>query len=99
MYGSIFKFNLLPGKEAEAKAMMEANAGADQERLKSSGMVASYVFRLDSGGYMGVAVFEDKEKYQSNANDPRQHEWYLKFRAMTDADPEWHDGEVVSSAP
>jgi hypothetical protein len=95
MYGSIFRFNFKPGGEEEARKLMEAEN--DDQRLKGSGLKASYIFKLDKGGYMGVAVFESKEKYVANANDPKQDEWYRKFRALTEADPEWNDGEIISS--
>jgi hypothetical protein len=32
----------------------------------------------------------------ANANDPEQHQWYLKIRELLEADPEWEDGEFVS---
>lgn len=37
--------------------------------------------------------FEDRESYRRNADDPTQHERYLEYRALMEADPEWHDGE------
>jgi len=97
MYGSIFRFQLKPGKEQEALKMFGMEEAQEGQRLRGSGMVGSYLFKLDNGGYMGVAVFENKDKYVANANDPKQDEWYRKFRALTEADPEWNDGEVVAS--
>ena len=47
---------------------------------------------------MMVAVFESKETYEANANDPAQDAWYRKFRALLTADPEWNDGEVTAFA-
>jgi len=95
MYGSIFRFQITPGKEAELAQLVQNDAG-ERERLKAAGLIANYVFKLDKGGYMGVAVFESREKYQANANDPAQDRWYRRFRAMIEADPEWNDGEIVS---
>jgi antibiotic biosynthesis monooxygenase (ABM) superfamily enzyme len=40
-----------------------------------------------------VVLFDDRESYQKNADDPSQHQDYLKMRALLDADPEWIDGE------
>ena len=97
MYGSIFRFKVKAGAEDELRRMLGHQDAAERQRLKDGGMVASYLFRLDNGGHMGVAVFESKEKYTANANDPRQDEWYRKFRALTEADPEWSDGEIISS--
>jgi hypothetical protein len=40
-----------------------------------------------------VAMFEDSDSYWKNADDPAQHERYLKFRELLEDDPEWSDGE------
>jgi hypothetical protein len=39
-------------------------------------------------------VFEDEKSYRANAADPSQGEQYQKYRALLDADPEWHDGTI-----
>lgn len=46
-----------------------------------------------------VVFFDDRETYHQNADDPAQHEDYLKFRAALDADPDWIDGEWDSFEP
>ena len=99
MYGSIFRFQLKDGKEDEVVRLLQAEGSGDEERLRGSGMVASYIFKLDKGGHMGVAVFESQDAYVANAADPRQDEWYRKFRALLEADPEWNDGEIIAVAP
>ena len=40
-------------------------------------------------------MFDDKESYTKNADDPAQHQDYLKMRALLEDDPEWTDGEWV----
>ena len=30
----------------------------------------------------------------ANADDPAQNERYTAFRALMEADPEWHDGTI-----
>jgi len=98
LYGSIFRLQPIPGKEQELEALMRAEEQQDEQRLRASGWVSTYIFKLDKGGMMGVAIFESKEKYHANANDPKQDEWYRKLRALLQADPEWNDGEVIASA-
>jgi hypothetical protein len=44
-----------------------------------------------------VVMFEDRESYHRNADDPAQHEEYLKMRALLEADPEWTDGEWMET--
>ena len=49
----------------------------------------------DTGELIGVAVFEDKEAYLANGNDPEQDAWFGKLRALLQSDPSWEDGEYV----
>jgi hypothetical protein len=95
VYGTIYRFQIKPGKEAELKRFFEMEGSEEDKRLKAAGLVSAQLFKLDKGGYMGVAVFENKEKYVANANDPEQDRWYRQFRELLEADPEWNDGEVV----
>jgi len=44
---------------------------------------------------MGIAVFDSKESYRANAEDPEQDAFYQRWRALMDADPEWNDGEII----
>ena len=60
-------------------------------------MVASYVYK--HGGYMGAVLWDTKERYHANANNPAQDSWYRKFRDLLDTDPEWNDGEVIAATP
>ena len=48
--------------------------------------------------YMLVVGFDNREAYRANANDPRMNERYLQYRELLEADPEWHDGEIVYSS-
>ena len=36
-----------------------------------------------------------KDAYFTNANNPEQDARYRSMRELLDADPEWHDGEVI----
>jgi hypothetical protein len=40
-----------------------------------------------------VAVFNDRETYMRNADDPAQDERYQRIRALLSEDPTWTDGE------
>ncbi len=61
--------------------------------------MARYIFRMDANPNVLflVAVFETREAYQANAASPQQHERYLELRALLNADPEWHDGEIIDA--
>ena len=49
------------------------------------------------GEMIGMAVFRDKAAYLANADNPLQLERFMKFRELMLEDPEWTDGEFVSS--
>ncbi len=44
-----------------------------------------------------VAVFEDRDAYVRNADDPAQHQRYLEYRALLEDEPEWSDGEWMEA--
>jgi quinol monooxygenase YgiN len=94
MYGTIARFRLKPGRK---KDFIEAMDSLGEAAIP--GWVADYYFQMDTGSdeFYLVAIFRDKETYLANADSPEQHERYLKFRSFLLADPEWHDGMIVSA--
>jgi heme-degrading monooxygenase HmoA len=78
--------------EAQLRELSDAEVAAG-----TPGFVFDYVYRLDSGSneYILVVAFESREAYRANADRPEQHQFYLQFRALLEADPEWLDGEIV----
>ena len=95
MYGTIARIKALPGKAKEFDAI-----GERQARAGVPGWVTTLAFRSDSDpDEIWIAVaFESKEAYLANANSPEQQARFQQFRALTAADPEWHDGEVTVHA-
>jgi quinol monooxygenase YgiN len=91
MYGTIAKLRIKPGMEAELEHLSrEANA-------EIPGFNFQHVYRLDDDPqelYLAVG-FASKEAYRANAESPEQHTRYEAYRALLDAEPEWHDGEIV----
>ena len=95
MYGTIARINPKAGLE---QAVIQAMEEWERDRRPGvAGVVGGYVYRLDKGGLMMTAVFESKEAYVANAEDPAQDQWYRKFRALLETDPEWNDGEVLAT--
>jgi quinol monooxygenase YgiN len=67
----------------------------ENETREVKGFVGSYVLmENDSDNVWLLAVFEDRATYDANADDPKMHETYVKYRALLEEDPEWHDGEI-----
>ena len=92
MYGTVARLRLKPGTEQQIAALMK-----EYESLKVPGHVSTTTYRMDNSPdeyYMAV-VFDNKDAYTRNANDPAQDARYRKMRELLAADPEWHDGEVI----
>jgi hypothetical protein len=43
-------------------------------------------------------VFETRESYEANANDPAQSYWHRRLVALLEEPPTWIDGDVLSSS-
>ncbi len=95
MYGTIATLRIKPGMEAELERLSrEANADIP-------GFTFQHVYRMDADAqtlYLAVG-FESEAAYRQNAESPEQHARYEAYRALLEADPEWHDGEIVFSVP
>jgi heme-degrading monooxygenase HmoA len=67
MYGTIARVKLLPGKKDEFLAQ-----GGVYKDLNIPGFVATATYRADASGdeYWLAVVFESKESYRANAEDP-----------------------------
>lgn len=94
MYGTIARLRVKEGAEAELKRINE-----EFKTLNVPGYIGEYVYRMDADPrecYL-VVLFTDQESYRKNAESADQHQRYEQFRALLDADPEWHDGEIISA--
>ena len=98
MFGSIAVVKPKEGKEAAVVAMFD-----EWWRMRSPGPVhealAAHVFRrLDRPGELMVpVVFEDRASYEENARDPAQSHWHRRLVALLEEEPQWIDGDVLSS--
>ena len=94
MYGTIARMKLKPNSFEK----LEQHMTAMQSDLTAAGWKATTVYRADDDPnevWLAV-VFESKDAYHANAQSPEQGKRYEQMRALLEADPEWHDGEVVS---
>jgi quinol monooxygenase YgiN len=93
MYGTVAKLRFKSGSADEAMATVKAA----EEAAASSGAAAVYLFRMDADPdeFFLVAIFNDKDAYFANADDPQTNADYEKWSKFLASDPEWHDGEVV----
>jgi quinol monooxygenase YgiN len=98
MFGTVARMVAKPGHE---QPMLDLQRDWDETRKPNiKGAIAAFVFRSDQNPdeYLLVAVFRDRAAYVANAEDPGQDAWYQKLRSHLVADPEWHDGEIVSAS-
>tara|TARA_Y100000758_G_C15779001_1_gene322602 strand:- start:207 stop:500 length:294 start_codon:yes stop_codon:yes gene_type:complete len=90
MYGTIFKMKVKPGHEDQLLTIL------DSSETQPDGGVAWFLMNPDSESeWIGVAVFDSKESYLANANNPKQHEMFLKMMEHLESEPTWTDGEYL----
>jgi heme-degrading monooxygenase HmoA len=93
MYGTVARMKVKPENVDKLREIFEAQGS----RRTIPGYVTSYVLHEnDTDDHWLFVVFENRESYDRNADDPAQDADYQEFRALMEADPEWHDGEIES---
>lgn len=95
MYGTVARMKIKPEMLNEAMEYLQT----PEDPEDNPGGVAFYLFQMDADPYEVylVAVFEDKEKYFANANDPETNAQYQEMAKFFAEEPQWHDGEIVFS--
>ncbi len=95
MYGTVARLRLKPGMEERFRQFGQEAAGT------IPGLVFQHVYRTDADpqAYFLVVGFASKEAYHANAGSAEQQGRYEQYRQLLEAEPEWHDGEIVFSAP
>jgi quinol monooxygenase YgiN len=93
MYGTVAKMKVKSGKIDDLIKLMSSEVSGRNPK----GYLGEIVYKMDSNPneIMLCVFFEDKASYHANANDPEMNKEYEQYRALLDADPEWHDGEVI----
>ena len=90
MYGTVAKTRVKPENREQLREVT-----ARQRAVAIPGYVSSHVlWENDSDVGWLFVIFEDRESYDRNADDPAQNERYMAWRALMEADPEWHDGAI-----
>lgn len=91
MYGTVARLRVKAGRDADLVSHLKQYRDG-----LAGGFVASALYRADDGdGHWLAVVFESKEAYEANADSPEQDARFRELRELLDADPEWHDGEVL----
>jgi hypothetical protein len=94
MYGTLMRAKVSPGNRDAVVSLMGEGAGA-------KGFQATHILLPDDDDQTVIAafLFEEDAAYSANAHDPATEQWYGRFRALLEADPEWTDGGWRSVLP
>lgn len=91
MYGTVARTRVKPEHRDALRDVFMSQAQGEMP----PGYRAGYLlFENDSDVAWMFAVFEDRATYDANADDPKQHEMYVAYRALMEDEPEWHDGTI-----
>jgi quinol monooxygenase YgiN len=96
MYGTIGRMRVKPGKIEELRQF-----GRESSSMEIPALVSDYLYQTDEDPNVCYLVvgFESREAYRRNAQSPEQAGRYERYRALLDADPEWHYGEIINVYP
>lgn len=94
MYGTVGRVRVKPENRAALVEVLRR-----QQAAGIPGFVRAFVMYPENEQDQAVlvALFEDRESYWKNADDPDQHRRYLEYRALMEEEPEWSDGEWLAS--
>ncbi len=97
MYGTIARMRPKAGHEQQIAELMDQ--WNRERKPKVSGAVGSYLLRPDRNPdeVLLMAIFDSRETYRANADDPEQDAWYRQLRENLEADPSWEDGEITAA--
>jgi len=97
MFGTIFTLKPKAGKEHELLDLFERWDHMRRQRIK--GALASHLYRSTDNPkeWMCAVVFDSRENYFANAEDPEQDLWYRELVSLLEEEPRWMDGEVLLS--
>ncbi len=98
MYGTIFRMKVKDGQSQRVIQIFEE--WNTRQKPVAKGAIGGLLMKPDGGSneLIGVAIFEDKQSYMANADNPGQQQWYAKLRDALEADPQWEDGEYVAGS-
>ncbi|HUV15078.1 MAG TPA: hypothetical protein VMW28_00755 [Pelolinea sp.] len=91
MYGTVAKLMVKAGKIEELKNHMNI------EYKNMPGALDILMYQTDEDVHtMYIAVvFSDKNSYIENSESPESNVQYEKLMEFLEAEPEWHDGQVI----
>jgi len=94
MYGTMGKVRV---KKENQQKLVETMRG--QQNANIEGFRGAWLMFPENHEDTAIlmAIFENRDLYWKNANDPEQDKRYQEFSQYFDSEPEWSDGEWVES--
>jgi hypothetical protein len=87
----------MKSKAGEREAVIDMFDSWQRKRMpKVKGFVRSVIIcnLRDADEFMAEVMFDSKDNYDANSNDPEQDTWFHELRSHLVADPEWFDGKL-----
>jgi len=93
MYGTIAKMKVKPGMLEKLSETMTVDEGGH----RPDGALSMSVFQMDANPneIWVIAISESREAYRAYSESPESNERYQQMSDWLEAEPEWHDGEVL----
>ncbi len=91
---TLFRMKANPGKHDAVIDHFDTWQRTHMPKVKGfvrSVIICSY---NDPDELMAEVMFDTKENYEANSNDPAQGAWYQELRSHLAADPEWFNGRL-----
>jgi antibiotic biosynthesis monooxygenase (ABM) superfamily enzyme len=93
MYGTCARFVVKAENRDKIRDIVERQMRAREV----AGYVTSYVLMENGSDNQWLfVIFDDRDSYMANADNPAQDSDFQEIRALMETDPEWHDGEIMS---
>ena len=95
MYGTVANIRVKSGHQGDlTKLIQEWNA---DRKPKIPGAVTGYLVQLDSDpqDMIIIGIFDNKDLYMKNADDPEQDRWFRRMMEHLESEPDWRDGEFI----
>jgi len=95
MYGTVANIRVKAGHQGDlTKLIQEWNT---ERKPKIHGAQTGYLVQLDSDpqDMIMIGIFDNKDVYTKNADDPEQDRWFRRLMEHLESEPDWHDGEFT----
>jgi quinol monooxygenase YgiN len=95
MFGTLMVMRPKQGHEQAVLEMMDTWVRERAPRIEGFLTAALYRNEGDPKELIGAVVFQSRDAYFANANDPEQDRWYRRLVEHLESEPRFIDGDVL----